>query len=93
MHRDPKPNLVSELRAKPPRSSRLWSVLWLTAVIAAAVVAVTTSARTLRGVALVAMLFLLIGGAIGWLTGRSARLSSSGRDMKDHVWPGSPGNP
>jgi hypothetical protein len=93
MHRDPKPNLVSGLRAKPPRSSRLWSALWLAAVIAAALVAVMASARTLRGVALVTLLFLLIGGAIGWLTGRSALISSSGREMKDHVWPGGPVNP
>ena len=91
MTRNRRPNLVSVLhpnRLRPSRYRWLWRALWLGAVIVAGMASSPSSDRTVRVIGLVGLVFLILGGAIAWLAGAAARLSSSGRAMSDYEWPG-----
>lgn len=88
MTRNRRPNFVTDLypgHRRPSRYRWLSVALWLGAVFLAASASFMAPNRTVRGVALVAVLFLVIGGAIAWLSGASFRLSSSGRELKDYI--------
>jgi hypothetical protein len=79
-------HLVSDLDPDMPRNRRRGRVrffAWLAALAILSRVGFGLPSGTSRGVAIVALLFVFVGGIVVWLANASIRLSSSGREMKD----------
>ena len=85
------PNLLADLRPKRAEytagARRALFAAWLGMVLALSTILFVFPNRTARGVVGVFLLFLIIGGVVGWLAGAGRRLSSSGRDPTDFVHP------
>lgn len=88
MSADRNDNLVAGLnpqRERPAGNTRARVTVWITGVLLLTAGAALVPKRGVRGPFVVALLFLVIAGAIAWLSAASRRLSISGREMKDHI--------
>ena len=83
------PNLVAKLNPKRSRASSnrvaVWS--WVSALAILAVAAFLLPKGVARGTTFTVLIFLLLVGVVASAARLGTRLSSSDRDMRDHVLP------
>ena len=84
MSNRPRPNVVSQLnpRRRARGSRYLTALIWLLIVVLLSSAALVLPSGTKRSVSMVALVFMVLAGVIGWLSGPGMRLSRSGREMR-----------